>query len=199
MEFENVTFIGPEIEDEELLSQLLNEMSSLLRQINGFIQFGGGFHLRGVCQKPLWHSLHYVWQGEGALWKSYPKLLVDDVPFAQDALGDQFILRGGEVHRLNSETGDLETLDCDFSAFLRNVQSNFVEYLQLQPFVQFLNDGGNLEAGQLLSVYPPFCVAHNNEYSYRAIAALDRLSFLASFSRQIANLDDGTSIQFKVK
>ena len=194
-----MTFIGPLIDDEGLLSHLSDTLSSLLQQINGFTQYSGGFHLRGACREPLWHSLGYVWRGEGALWKSYAQISADDIPFAQEAMGDQFILRNGIVFRLESETGELKNLNCDFQMFLANVQNDPVGYLSLQPFVKFSNDGGKLEDGQLLNVYPPFCVEHSGEYSYRAISALERLAFLANFSQQIAGVDDGGVIQLKIK
>ena len=194
-----MTFIGPLIDDAEVLSHLPDMLSSLLQQINGFIQYGGGFHLRGVCHEPLWHSLDYIWRGEDALWKSYSQISADDIPFAQDALGDQFILRDEVVLRLKSETGELENLDCNFQTFLANIQNDAVDYLNLEPFVRFSSDGRKLEAGQLLNVYPPFCIQHTGEYSYRAISALERLAFLADFSQQISNLPDGVFIQLKVK
>ena len=57
MNLDHVAFFGPPIDDEELFSQLPGNLSDLLRQINGFIQFQGGLHVRGLCRAPIWHSL----------------------------------------------------------------------------------------------------------------------------------------------
>ena len=72
--------------------------------------FDGGLHVHGACLDPGWHSLRHVLEGPEALYRLYSVLAPTDIPFAQDALGDQFILRQGIVHRLAAETGDLEAL-----------------------------------------------------------------------------------------
>jgi hypothetical protein len=41
----------------------------------------------------------------------------EDVPFAQDAVGDQWLLRDGRVVRLLAETGDIENHDDDLVGF----------------------------------------------------------------------------------
>ena len=46
MELESVTFIGPTLDDLDMLDRLPSNLSGLLRQINGFIQFHGGLHVR---------------------------------------------------------------------------------------------------------------------------------------------------------
>ena len=45
MQLEHVTWQGGEIDDHELLDQLPANLSDLLKQINGFILYQGGFHL----------------------------------------------------------------------------------------------------------------------------------------------------------
>jgi hypothetical protein len=47
----------------------------------------------------------------------YSEVKIDDFPFAQDYLGDQFLLRSGSVLRLRDETGEVEDLAIGWREF----------------------------------------------------------------------------------
>jgi len=113
-----ITYRGPQEHDEELLARLPGPLRSLLSQINGFILMGGAMHVRGACELPAWHALEDAWTGERALSSSYEAVDPEDIPFAEDALGDQFLLRGGSVDRLRAETGAIEVLGQSLFEFL---------------------------------------------------------------------------------
>ena len=142
------------------------DLSAVLIDVNGFIAFNNAFHVRGITAVPLWHSLGFAWKGERALHRLFPALLPDDVPFAQDALGDQFLLRGDDICRLRSETGELESLGMDIQEFLGALIKTPEALLPTQLVQRFQDDGGHLLPGQLLNV------------SLRAIPALERIDFL---------------------
>jgi hypothetical protein len=119
----------------------------------------------------------------------------DDVPFGEDALGHQFVLRDGIVHRLDSEVGELESLDVDLADFDAAVRADPVSYLRLAPLERFRADGGFLQPGQLLSIYPPYVFEESGKgVSMRAISAGDRLGFLAGLAAAIRDVPDGTRI-----
>src|SRR5271166_4833360 len=99
MRLEHVTYRGPAIDDRAILAKLPRALTELLEQTNGFIQFHGGLHVRGACRQPDWHSLRAAWESEHAFHQLYPEVDPEDIPFAEDALGDQFLLRDGEVWR----------------------------------------------------------------------------------------------------
>lgn len=192
------SFVGPPIDDAAILDRVPVEIAHALRSRNGFISDDGGFHLRGACVAPLWHSLRYVWLGDFALHKLFPSVGTSDIPLAQDCFGDQYLLRDDHVARLSGETGEVEELRMGWSQFLEHVDSEPLEFLQLQYLHRFKEEGGVLLPGQLLSVYPPFVTANECNRSIRAIPALERISWLADFSRQIANVPNGTQIDIKV-
>lgn len=199
MELRDIAYQGPEIGDQTLLDQLPTEYKNLLQQVNGFVQFGNGLHIRGICCDPDWHSLATVWNGNLALYKLYPILTAKDIPFGQNVFGDQYILRNGFVYKLLGETGELEAMDCGLLDFLGLAQNNPVEYLELHPLVQFYNNGGVLEPGQLLSVYPPFCTQEAaNGVSLKPISVPERIKFLTDFAAQIATVADGEALNIKV-
>jgi hypothetical protein len=198
MNLSRVTYEGQAIDDTELLHDVPSPLAGLLREINGLVAFGGGLHVRGACLEPAWHSLRAAWRGATSLAERYPGVLVTDVPFAEDALGDQFLLRDGVVYRLAAETGELESLGVELTEFLQRAAEDPVGYLSLEPLVAFERDGGVMEPGQLLSVYPPFCTNASQPRSIEAIPAGDRLAFLASLGEQLRDLPDGGTISFRV-
>jgi hypothetical protein len=192
-------YVGPPIDDPQILERLPDEYRDLLAHTNGYVAYHGGLHVRGACMNPSWHSLRAAWDGESAVSRLWPTVSRDDIPFAEDALGDQFILRKGLVHRLSGETGELESLGVDLVRFDAAVHADPIEYLNLAPLVSFRADGQELQPGQLLSVYPPYCVSSEDTHrSFAAISTHDRLGFLASLAAQIRTLPDGTAIQFDI-
>lgn len=189
MEQSKLTYIGSEITDPEILDRAPEDYRRFLNQINGFVFFDGGLHVRGAVLSPEWHSLRKVWLGDFALHKLFPAIEEIDVPFAQDCLGDQFVLRAGIVHKLDAEIGEVESLRMDLETFLNRATENPVEFLSLQPLLQFTGEGGNLKPGQLLSVYPPLITKESaNGVSLRSVSMFDRIGFLADFARQVANI-----------
>jgi hypothetical protein len=175
-----------EFTDTEILDRVPEDLRQLLSETNGFALFDGGLHVRGAVLSPEWNSLRKVWIGDFALYKLFPALKESDVPFAQDCLGDQFVLRGDNVYKLDAEIGEIETLEMDLKTFLNNAQDNPVEFLSLEPLLQFMTEGGKLEPGQLLSVYPPFISEDSaNGVSLKAISMFDRIGFLADFASQL--------------
>jgi hypothetical protein len=199
MKLDHVTFTGPAIDDQEMLDKLPGELAGLLQQINGFIQFHGGLHVRGACLAPTWHSLRQAWLGESAFHQLYPEMTPEDIPFGEDSLGDQFFLREGIVWRLFGETGEIESLEMTFKQFMAAVQTDPTEELGLQPLMQFQQDGGTLQPGQLLAAYPPFCTEEAEDgISVSAVSSDERHRFLADFAAQIRDVPDGGNIDIEL-
>jgi len=187
---------GPPIDDHEILAWVPAELRRLLERVNGYVAYDGGLHLRGACTAPEWHSLRAAWTGPDALHRLFPAVRPDDVPFAEDALGDQYLARNGVVHRLSAETGEVESLEMDLPAFDEAVRADPVEALSLHPLEEFRARGGVLEPGELLSVYPPFVAAESAEgVTYRAVPAGERIRWLAELARSIADLPEGGRLE----
>lgn len=195
-DFPDVTFTGPPADDLELLKQLPPALTTLLRERDGFVAYGGGLHIRGACSEPAWHSLRQAWHGSDGLHARFSSVEPSDIPFGEDALGDQFLLRGTEVWQLHAETDDVELIAPSLEGFLEAVATDPAEVLGLHPLMQFRSEGGQLEPGQLLSAYPPFCTAEADDgVDLRAIPAGERLAFLADFARQVRGMPEGGQIK----
>lgn len=192
-------YLGPPIDDPQILELVPGALRESLLRCNGYVAYHGGLHLRGACLAPDWHSLRHWWLGPCALHKLFQVLRPDDIPFAEDALGDQYVLRGEVVHRLDAECGRLESKDVDLAEFDRRVREDHVDYLSLQPLQEFRAEGGTLNPGELLSVLPPFVIKPSERVvSYKAMRTEHRMRFLAEFSRQIADVPDGGVVEFRI-
>jgi hypothetical protein len=190
---------GGDLDDLELLAALPTEYRSFLQQTNGCILFDGGLHLRGAVRSPEWHSLRKVWQGDLALHELFSAVEESDVPFAQDCLGNQFLLREGVVQKLSAEDGAVDNLGMDFETFLNRANENPVEFLSLHPLLQFLAEGPELKPGQLLNAYPPFIMKESADgVTLKAVPMLEQISFLADFAEQINGLPEGSEVKTKV-
>ena len=179
----NVTYRGPLSDDKALLPELPMDLANTLASINGFVQFDGGIHVRGICTFPEWHSLRAAWLGASAFHAMYTNVRGSDIPFAQDCVGDQFLLREGAVWRLSAETGELQPRAPDLNTFLNNANSDPVGYLSLEPLLRLQAEGVRLEPGELIHVYPPFCTKEAAQgVSVRAVPALEVINFHAEFA-----------------
>jgi hypothetical protein len=195
MELSNVTFRGPPIDDEPLLARLTPNLQALLRSMNGFVQYHGGLHVRGACEGPSWHSLRAVLEGESALHALYEDVRPEDIPFGQDCVGDQFLLRDRKVHRLLAETGEVEFVAAGLPSFFEAVQADPVEFLKLHPLLQLQREGALLQPGELIHAYPPFCTKEAAQgVSLRAVPAQQVISFHAAMAAQLP-----PDSQFKVE
>lgn len=198
MELEGITWIGPPLEDDEFVALLPADLGALLQQLNGFILRGGALHVRGAVAEPSWHSLRRYWTGDTALHVLYEGVSVDDLPFAQDCVGDQFLLRSNEVWRVSAEYGGLEPLGLKLFPFLEAAARDPLEFLCAQPLANYTSDGARLQPGELLFAYPPFCVSEANEgVSLAAIPADEVIAVHAKLAEEIRDLPDGASIVIK--
>lgn len=53
MELTDVTFVGPPVDDRDVLDRVPAPLRQLLEDTNGLVAFEGGFHLRGACHEDL--------------------------------------------------------------------------------------------------------------------------------------------------
>ena len=193
-----ILYTGGELTDLVSFARLPSYLQAFLREQNGVVAYFGGLHLRGCVAEPSWHSLAEAWQGKGAFWRTYDEVFETDIPFGQDCVGNQFLLRGDAVLWLDTETGELADLEVDFKHFLFGAEKFPLDALGMEPLRNFQQAGGVLRPGELLSVYPPFCVATDSspDPSLKAINVAERLTWLADFYRQIKDLPDGQTIRF---
>lgn len=195
---QDITYIGEPVSDAATFKLLPFDMQAFMLQHNGIVAYFGGLHIRGCCHEPTWHSLKEAWQGETAFWRTYPKLKHSDLPFGQDAVGNQFFLRRGQVWHLDTETGEVQNLNVDFRMFITGVERFPAEALDLSAVAVFMQGGAHLMPGELLAVYPPSCVKTDGDQLNLTRMPVDvRLGSLANLYQQIIRLKPGQKIRLR--
>lgn len=197
MELPGITYRGAALDDVGILEALPVPLQQLLALRNGFVAFRGGLHVRGACTEPGWHSLRAALEGPHAFRDAYASLRPGDVPFAQDAAGDQFILRDGHVWHLDAELDELEPLELDLTGFLRAVHERPQELLAFTPLALYEETGARLRPGELLAPWPPRCADGAGPRRWVAMPAAERLELLAALARQLRDAPDGTPLAFE--
>lgn len=134
--------------------QLPEGYQNLVLEVNGFVQFNGGIHIRGVVRTPDWHSLMYAMEGDHAYHELYAMIEPTDIMFGEDCVGSQYFLRQGVVYFLDTQTGELENLEMDFSAFIEQMQAEPVQMLGMYPVLQFQDQDQTLKPGEVLAEKP---------------------------------------------
>jgi hypothetical protein len=196
LDLPHLLYSGPALDDPEILAQLPAGLAGALRIRNGCVAYLGGFHVRGACRAPGWHSLRHAWEGADALHHLFAEVEPSDVPFAEDAFGDQFLLREGAVVRLRGELGELGDAAESLEAFFMALAAGAEQVLDYQPLLNFRQAGGELQPGQLLAAFPPFVLqADASTRQLRAVDALEQRRSLARLARRLHGLPDGAEVK----
>jgi hypothetical protein len=134
-----------------------------------------------------------------ALHKLFQQIADTDFPFAQDYLGNQFLLRRGQVWKLRADTGEATDLALDLAAFFGAVREDAIAFLELQLLAEFHQLHGPLEPGSLVHTMPPLCVKReDNKIAMKPVPIDNALSFLANFSKQVAAAPDGERVTLRL-
>ncbi len=169
MDLPFLTYRGAPLDDVELLDVLPPALCQLLAQRNGFVALRGGIHVRGAARAPAWHALRPALEGPGALHRLLPGLVPGDVPFAQDAVGDQFLVREGAVWRWHARDASLAPVAPALLPFLEALGHDPWPLVATEALLAFERAGGVLRPGELL-----------DPDAGRAVPALERLRALAA-------------------
>lgn len=195
---QDIIYIGEPVSDAATFKLLPFDMQAYMLQHNGLVAFGGGLHIRGCCKEPLWHSLKEAWQGPNAFWRTYRAVKQSDMPFAQDGVGNQFLLRRGQVWFLDTETGETQNLNVGFVQFIEGVTRFPEQAIDLSHVINFMRLGARLAPGELLAVYPPTCISSTEEnYNLTRMPTDVRLQSLANLYQQISKLKPGQQVRLR--
>ncbi len=199
-EISGLIYQGPPFHSGELDSiDLPSDLTTILKQGNGFVCLYGGLHVRGLCSDPEWHALSAVSQGPRALQNHYEAISEKDIAFAEDCFGDQFVLRNGQVHRLYAETGQLCALSLGLTEFFERMTDDTSDFLDLPEFLHNWYVEGRLTPNRAVHVYPPFCMENtSDDYSFKPILRTELMEYHFALSRRLRDLPDGAEMEFRV-
>ena len=199
MNLPDTTYQNETIEDRDTFNLLPNELKEFIFKCNGLVALNGGIQFKGCVNLPKWISLYETWKGKLKLYNVYEAVESTDIPIAQDAFGDQYLYRNGNIFKLNSESGELESLNCTLKQFIKNIETDAIDYLSLQQIFELKDMGIELKNGELMNVYPPFIFKSESERSYKPVPAIEQISFLQNLYIQTKDLEDGQSMNIEIK
>lgn len=192
MNIPGITWRGESIDDVELLRDLPADLVQVLDYANGFILHKGALHVRGASLLPEWHSIRGAWRGPNAFHTLYESVKLTDIPFAQDQVGDQFLIRDSRVVRLSGETGDIEPLASSLEDFFMRLSEDIQGFLNVGL-------GYTMQPGQLLFASPPFVLQEAGaDALLKPMHAEEVILFHAHVARQIRDVPDGGEVEFKI-
>lgn len=195
----NRSYEGPAFDPGYRPDGLPDDLFDLLAETNGYVGMNGSLHFRGIGDVPDWHSLERVWRGAEALHERYAAVLEADVPFAQDCLGDQYLLRDGKVFCLQAETGEVEALKTGLGGFVLQAMAKPDDVCGAAFVRRLADEGHELQPGELIHVYPPMCFEEAADgVSLRAVPALDLLDWHADLALQLAEIEDGERVKIEI-
>ena len=188
-----ITWRGESVDDVEILKELPQDLVKLLADTNGFILHEGAFHLRGATLVPEWHSIREAWRGANSFQSLYESIGPDDIPFAEDQCGDQFLIRQGKVIRLLGETGEVEPIAENLEKFLDELRRD------IEGFLNVTTTRYALKPGQLLFAYPPFCFKESGAgASIKPLPAQEVIRGHAEIARQLRDVPECRKVRFRV-
>ena len=195
MNLSDITYSNKTIEDRETFDVLPNDLKEFYLTCNGMIALQGGIQFRGCVSEPKWNSLYQIWKGTSNLHSIYDSIVEKDIPIAQDAFGDQYIYRYGQIYRLFSESGELDDLDCTLEQFIKEIEKDAINYLSLQQIRDLAVKGIVLKNGEMMNVYPPFIFKSDTERKYKAVPTQEQIDFLKDLYLQTKDLEEGEQIK----
>jgi hypothetical protein len=192
--------LGSPVPDLVLDSRALHvELAELLSARNGFVAFESALHVfpvdpavAGETTLVQWNSLE--------LWRNHYDDLGDDVLFfAEDAFGGQFAIRNEAIECLDPETGDFTRLATSIAGWAAALLADPRVLTGYPVAHQWQSQHGLLTTKQRLVPKQPFVLG--GEFSVQNLYAMDAakgMCLRGDIARQIKNLPEGASVQFRV-
>ncbi len=198
LDLPQLIFSGPPIDDPAMLTRLPPRLATALRERNGVLAYGGTFHVRGACREPAWHSLRAASEGPIAFHELYPGVQSTDIPFAEDAFGDQFLVRAGAVLRLEAEWGGVAEVSGSLERFFASLVLDASAVLGFDPRQVLAALPGPLAPGQLVQAFPPFVLKTETGIQLRPVPTDQLRRSLAILSHELRDHPNGKSVRVRV-
>jgi hypothetical protein len=134
------------------------------------------------------------------LWRfEYEELAEGALFFAEDALGDQFCIYGGNICSFTAETGDIKPLAESLEGWAERILKDY-RVLTGYPVLHLWQEkNGPLPVGSRLMTKLPFvlggkCVLDN----LYALSAVSGMRSRGNIARQIRDVPNGSHVRFRL-
>jgi len=178
---------------------LRGQLSAMLSRVNGFYAFSSALHVFPEGRALDGHMGLEYWNSEQLWRREYEDMARGLFFFAEDVFGGQFALTASEVVTFDPETGATVTFAPTVQAWADALLRDFELYTGSSIAERWQRDHQPLQPGERLLPKLPFVLGGEFELdNLYPLDAIDGMKLRASIARQIRNLPEGTSIEFKI-
>jgi len=199
--------IGPEANATQVLADGLwvwgdrgVELAKVLSRRNGFYAYESALLVRGIDTVPPPRDIA-TWNAPDTWLAQYDSFeLGPMLCFAEDVFGNQFAIASGRVMLFDPETGNSEEVSETLKDWARIVVDDCAYYTGYPVAHEWQVKNGALRPGTRLMPKIPFVCG--GEFAVSNLALIEEregMAFRASLARQIKDLPDGATINFKIE
>jgi hypothetical protein len=178
--------------------RLGDELSDLLRTVNGFYAFESALHVFPASSTK--HTIDLATWNDQALWRdSYRGMADGYLFFAEDVFGGQFAVKDQGVFRFDPETGDAEAMASSIDEWASLILADFEVETGYPLAHEWQARNGAIREGFRLLPKTPFVLGGG--YEVENLYALDSakgMRLRAELAVQIRDLPDGSVIKYSV-
>lgn len=180
------------------IDRLINELSALLSDKNGFYAFESALVVRPMDSDGNPYGIAQ-WNLTSSWKKEYKINLSDSIFFAEDIFGIQFCLKKDAVYSFNPETAEFKKIGNSLEAWAQWLLADH-KFTTGWPLAhQWQVKHGALEPGMRLLPKVPFvCGGEYTVENLYACLDVEGMSFRASIANQLIGVPDGTQIVMKI-
>ncbi len=198
---------GPELGASQVLADSLAvwgdcgaELARLLSSRNGFYAFESALLVRSSGNAPPPRDIA-AWNARDAWLVQYDDLdLGPMLFFAEDVFGNQFAIASGRVVFFDPETGKSEEVAPTLEDWARIILDDYAYYTGYPVAHDWQMQNGPLRPGMRLMPRIPFvCGGEFRVSNFGPIEEREGMAFRASLARQMKDLPDGATINFKIE
>lgn len=197
---------GPEVSATRLLADGLAvwgdcgaELARLLSSRNGFYAYESALLVRGSGNVPPPRDIA-AWNARDAWLVQYDDFNLDPMFFfAEDSFGNQFAIASGQVVLFDPETGTSVEVAPTLEDWARIVLDDYAYYTGYPVAHDWQMQNGPLRPGTRLMPKIPFVCG--GEFAASNLAPIEEregMALRANLARQIRDLPDGATINFKI-
>lgn len=176
------------------------ELATLLSWRNGFYAYESALLVRGSGNAPPPRDIA-AWNARDAWCAQYDDFNLGPMLFfAEDVFGNQFAIASGRVVCFDPETGNSEEVAQTLEDWARIVLGDNAYYTGYPVAHDWQIQNGPLRPGTRLIPKIPFVCG--GEFAVSNLAPIEEregMEFRASLARQIKDLPDGATINFKIE
>lgn len=174
------------------------EIEELLSKKNGFFAFESALRVFPSSSSSLSMGME-EWNSEELWRKDYSGLAEGCLFFAEDVFGGQFCIKNDVVCSFDPETGVLEEVAPDLEKWAKELLNEYDFWTGYSLAHEWQENNGLLRSECRLMPKTPFVCGGQFELdNLAAVGAVSGMRSRANLARQIADMPEGTRIEFKI-